>query len=175
MTDSHDRREQLSVPPHGLSRSLLRLTPLSAAGFPQMRKRLLLTTALAGFAAVIAGSNLSAQTAGPGYAATVTGSASTTTTTAFNIVTFNSGWNAAYKIYVTGIECGRTDTSATSIKVAFNDSASTTIVVPGAAGGGMVSIRFDSPLVVAADTALTGTVSAATSTVICSAQGFVAN
>lgn len=140
-----------------------------------MRKRVLLTTALAGFAAVIAGQNLSAQTPGPGYAQTVTGSANASTTAAFNIIAFNSGWSAAYKIYVTGLECGRTDTATTSVRVALNDSATTTIIIPGAAGGGMVNFRFDNPLVVAADTALTGTMSAATTSIYCSAQGFVAN
>jgi hypothetical protein len=140
-----------------------------------MRKHLLTATALAGFAAVVSGPNLSAQTPGPGYAASISGSANASTTAAFNIIAFNSGWNTSYKIYVTGLECGRTDTATTSVRVALNDSATTTIIIPGAAGGGMVSFRFDNPLVVAADTSLTGTMSGATTSIYCSAQGFVAN
>jgi hypothetical protein len=137
--------------------------------------RLLTATALASFVAALGAQHLSAQVPGPGYAASITGAASTTTSTAFNIIQFGAGWNTAYRIYITGVQCGRTDAGTSAIKVTFNDTGSTVIVLPNSGGGGMVSVHYESPLQVAADTNLTGTASANTTTVYCSAQGFVAN
>jgi hypothetical protein len=139
------------------------------------RKHLLLATAIAGFAAVITSDHLAAQVAGPGYAASVTGAASTTSTAADAIITFGGGWNASYKIYVRSVQCGRNDAGTTAIKVTLNDTASTVLVVPNSGGGGWVTTTFESPLQVAADTNLTMTISTNTTTVYCSAQGFVSN
>jgi hypothetical protein len=141
-----------------------------------MRKRhLLAATAIVGFAAVITSDHLAAQTAGPGYAASITGAASTTSTAADAIITFGGGWNTSYKIYVRSIQCGRTDAGTSAIKVTFNDTASTVLVLPNSGGGSWVTATFPSPLQVAADTNLTMTISTNTTTVYCSAQGFVAN
>jgi hypothetical protein len=140
-----------------------------------MRKHLLLATAIAGFAAAITSDHLAAQTAGPGYAASVTGATNTTSTTAAAIIQFGAGWNTSYKIYVRSVQCGRNDSGTSAIKVTLNDSASTVLVLPNSGGGGMVAVSFESPLQVAADTNLTMTISTNTTTVYCSAQGFVAN
>jgi hypothetical protein len=140
-----------------------------------MRKHLLAGTAVALlFTAVTAAQG---QVGLPGYAASVSGAASTTTSTAFNIIQFGAGWNSTYRLYVTDVHCGRTDAGTSAIRVAFNDTASTVLVVPAnsSAGGGFASIDTPSTLVVAADTNFTGTVSANTTTVFCSAQGFVGN
>jgi hypothetical protein len=99
------------------------------------RKHLLLATAIAGFAAVITSDHLAAQTAGPGYAASITGAASTTSTAADAIITFGGGWNTSYKTYVRSIQCGRTDAGTSAIKVTFNDTASTVLVLPNSGGG----------------------------------------
>jgi hypothetical protein len=139
-----------------------------------MRKHLLAGTALASFL-VCTSSNLIAQTALPGYAASVSGAASTTSTTAANIIAFGAGWNTTYGIHINGIQCARTDTGTSAIKVTFNDTASTVMVLPNSGGGGGNAMVFVSPLQVAADTAFTMTISTNTSTVYCSAQGFVAN
>jgi hypothetical protein len=140
-----------------------------------VKRNLLAATALAGFVAFVGGDNLAAQTAGPGYAASVTGAASTTSTAADAIITFGAGWNTAYKIYVRSVQCGRNDAGTTAIKVTLNDSASTVLVLPNSGGGGWVTATFESPLQVAADTNLTMTISTNTTTVYCSAQGFVSN
>jgi hypothetical protein len=140
-----------------------------------MRKRHLLAgTALASFLAVTS-SPLIAQTALPGYAASVSGATSTTSTAAATIVAFGAGWNSTYGIHVNAIQCGRSDAGTSAIKVTFNDTASTVMVLPNSGGGGSVSEVFMSPLQVAADTGFTMSISANTSTVYCSAQGFVAN
>jgi hypothetical protein len=140
-----------------------------------MRRHLLAATALASFVAFVGGDNLAAQTAGPGYAASVTGAASTTSTAADAIITFGAGWNTAYHIYVSGLQCGRTDAGTSAIKVTRNDTASTVLFLPNSGGGGYVTANFPHPLQVAADTNLTMTLSAKTTTVYCSAQGFVSN
>jgi hypothetical protein len=101
--------------------------------------------------------------------------ANTTSTAADAIITFAGGWNTAYHIYVRSIQCGRTDAGSSAIHVTLNDSASTVLVLPNSGGGGMVAVSFESPLQVAADTNLTMTLSTNTTTVYCSAQGFVAN
>jgi hypothetical protein len=140
-----------------------------------MRKHLLLATAIAGFAAVITSDHLAAQTPGPGYAASVTGAANTTSMTAAAIINFGAGWNTAYHIYVTGLQCGRTDAGTSAIRVTLNDTASTVLVLPNSGGGGYVTANFPHPHQVAADTNLTMTISTNTTTVYCSAQGFLAN
>jgi hypothetical protein len=65
-----------------------------------MKRHLLTATAVASFLATLGADNLSAQVPGPGYAASVTGAASSTTSTAFNIIQFGASRNTAYRIYV---------------------------------------------------------------------------
>jgi hypothetical protein len=88
-----------------------------------MKRPFLAATAIAGFVAFVGGDNLAAQTPGPGYAASVTGAANTTSTAADAIITFAGGWNPAYRIYVKGVQCGRTDAGTSAIHVTLNDSA----------------------------------------------------
>jgi hypothetical protein len=139
-----------------------------------MKRHLLAGTALASFL-VCTSSHLIAQTALPGYAASVSGATSTTSTAAATIIAFGAGWNTTYGIHVNGIQCGRTDAGTSAIRITFNDSASTVMVLPNSGGGSASIDFFTSPLQVAADTNFTMTLSANTTTVYCSAQGFVAN
>ena len=94
---------------------------------------------------------------------------------AFAIITFSSSWNTSYGIHVTSLQCGRTDAGTSAVKITFNDSASTVLVLPNSGGGSEVTAVFPSPLVVAANTNFTGTVSANTNAVYCNVQGFVSN
>lgn len=140
-----------------------------------MKRSLLTATALASFA-VSTCTNLAAQTALPGYAASVMGAASISTSTApVTIIAFGAGWNTAYQLHINGVQCGRNDTGTSAIKVTFNDIASTVMVLPNSGHGGQAVADFPSPLQLNPNTALTGQISASVSTVYCSAQGFVAN
>jgi hypothetical protein len=140
-----------------------------------MRRHLLTATALASFAVVTNSPYLEAQTALPGYAASVAGATSTTSTTAAAIISFGAGWNTTYQLHINAIQCGRTDAGGSAIRVTFNDLASTVMVIPGSTGGGQNAMLFASPLQVAANTNFTMSLSTNTTTVYCSAQGFVAN
>jgi hypothetical protein len=102
----------------------------------------------------------------------VSGSASATTTAATQIIAAPS---ATRRIYVTAIECGRTDTGSSAISVALNDNATTTLVLPNSGGGGGSNATFSAPLTVPAATALTFAMSSNTSTIYCNAQGFTGN
>jgi len=135
---------------------------------------LLVGTALASFA-VSTDTHLSAQTALPGYAASVAGATSTTTTTAASIISFGAGWNTAYQLHINAIQCGRNDAGTSAVKITFNDYAGTVMVQPNSGHGGSAYADFPSLLQLPPDSNLTMTVSAATTTVFCSAQGFVAN
>lgn len=94
----------------------------------------------------------------------VRGAGSSTTTGA---ITLMAAGGASIKNYCTSIQLG--NTSATTIFVTLNDSATTILVVP--AGGGS-NITFNVPLVTAANTALTATPSAGAATIYGAAQGF---
>lgn len=74
------------------------------------------------------------------------------------------------KIYVLSGSCFRTDGGTTTAYVTLNDTASTPLVIP--VGGGS-NKPFSVPLVLAANTGLTFTPSAALSTVFCDFQGYV--
>jgi hypothetical protein len=94
----------------------------------------------------------------------VTGSASSTDGSAHTVIAAGAG---SLKNYITDWECS--NTSATSVRVTFTDSASTTVIVP-AGGGNNKSLRI--PIATAAATAFQFTASTGVSTVYCSAQGF---
>jgi hypothetical protein len=139
-----------------------------------MARRLHFATALALPLFFAGTADLPAQM--PGYAnGVVGGSGSGSTTASFNVVIFSNTWNTAYRIFVSSVQCGRTDAGTSAIKVTLNDQASTVLVLPNSGGGSEVAVQFGSPLTVAADTNLTATMSGATTSVFCSAQGFVAN
>lgn len=96
----------------------------------------------------------------------------TATTTGTGATTLIAAQGASVKIYVTGLECGRTDTGATALTVTLNDSASSVFVVPNNGGGGGNNISFAAPLALAVNTALTFTSGAGVTSLICSAQGY---
>jgi hypothetical protein len=97
----------------------------------------------------------------------VRGSTSTAGTTATQLIAAQG----SNEIYVTGVQCFRTDAGTTMVYVTLDDSVSTTIPVP--AGGGAIP-NYSVPLVVAAGSALTFTPNAAVSggSIFCSAQGY---
>jgi hypothetical protein len=103
----------------------------------------------------------------------VSGSGSATGTGATTII---AAPTTTRRIYVTAVQCGRTDAGTTGIYVTLNDNASTIIVVPNTGGGGGNNMPFPSPLTVPAATALTFTSSGpGVSTLYCDAQGFTGN
>ncbi len=75
---------------------------------------------------------------------------------------------AGVKIYVTGVQCKNTSTSVNTF-VTLNDSASSVLLAAELGGDNEV---FTTPLVVAANTALTFTPNASASTIYCNAQGY---
>jgi hypothetical protein len=116
--------------------------------------------------------SLPARAQQPPISNLVSGSGSATGTGATTIITAPSNTR---RIYVTSVQCGRTDAGTAAIRVTLNDNASTPIVLQNAGGGGGNNPVFASPLTVPAGTALTFTSSASTSTVYCNAQGFTGN
>jgi hypothetical protein len=95
-----------------------------------------------------------------------------TTGTGATTCTGMGAQGAGVKIYVTDIECGRTDAGTSAITVTFNDTSTASLVLPNAGNGGGNNKTFNVPLAVAANTALTFTASAGVTTLYCSAQGF---
>jgi hypothetical protein len=102
----------------------------------------------------------------------VSGSASATTTAATTII---AAPTATRLIYITGVQCGRTDVGTTASSVTFNDDASTVMVLPNSGNGGANNMVFPRPLMVPAATAFKFTSSGSISTVYCNAQGFTGN
>jgi hypothetical protein len=103
----------------------------------------------------------------------VSGSASATDGNAHTIIAAPTG---SMRIYVTGVQCGRTDAGTTASRVTLNDDASTVLVLSNAGNGGGNNLSFgNAPLTVPRATALTFTSSASISTVFCSAQGYQGN
>jgi hypothetical protein len=140
-----------------------------------VKRHLLAATALAGFAVAIGGDNLQAQVPGPGFSSSITGSVTTTSSTAVSIIAFSVSWPTSERLYIKSLQCSRNDAGTTAVKIALNDSATTTFALPNSGGGGFVAMTFEQPLVLAADTALTMTASATTTSMFCSAQAFLAN
>jgi hypothetical protein len=91
-----------------------------------------------------------------------TGSSNTTSP-----VTIINAQGSGIKIYVTAMQCGNSSTSTDF--VTLNDSASTPLINPG---GGGNNPTFPTPLVVAANTALTFAAGTAVATQVCTAQGY---
>jgi hypothetical protein len=94
----------------------------------------------------------------------VRGSASQTGTGPTTII---AAQGAGVKIYVTGVQCK--NTGSTTTIVTLDDSASSVLIVPTSGGD---NETYQTPLVVAANTALTFTPGAASSTIYCNAQGY---
>lgn len=92
------------------------------------------------------------------------GAASTTGSGATTII---AAQGAGTQIKVTSLQAW--NTSATTVTIQLNDSATTVLIVP--AGGG-TNVEFSTPLIVAANTALTFTPSGAETTVGVNAQGY---
>jgi hypothetical protein len=102
----------------------------------------------------------------------VSGSGSATGTSATTIIAAPSGTR---RLYISSVECARSDAGTSAIYVTLNDDAGTIVVLPNSGGGGANNLTFPSPLTVAAATALKFTASTNTSTVYCSAAGFSGN
>lgn len=95
--------------------------------------------------------------------------ANSATNTSATTVTGMGAQGAGVKIYVTGVQVFRTDAGATMSYVTLNDGASTPIPLPPTGGSAII---FNTPLVVAANTAFQFTPHDALTTVFCSAQGY---
>lgn len=102
----------------------------------------------------------------------VSGSGNATGTGATTIIAAPS---ATRRLYITAVECGRTDAGTTAVRATLNDDGTTVIVIPNSGGGGGNNITFPSPLTVPAGTALTFTMSSGVTTAYCNAQGFSGN
>jgi hypothetical protein len=98
----------------------------------------------------------------------VSGSGNTGGSGATTIISAATG----LKLYINGVQCGRTDAGTSAIFVTLNDSASTILVLANSGSGGGNNQVYTTPLVVAASTALTFTPSSGVSTVYCNAQGY---
>lgn len=82
---------------------------------------------------------------------------------------------AGIKIYVTDLACSRNDAGTSADTVTLNDTESTgnwSLDIPNVGGGGGFIKQFETPLVVAANTALTFQMSAGITTARCSAGGY---
>lgn len=113
---------------------------------------------------------VSAQTPKGNY---VFGTGSGTDTAAHTII---SSPGTSLRIYVTGVQCARTDAGTTAIFLTLNDDKSSVIVLPNAGNGGGNNMSFGAGVItVARGTALTFTASSGVSTVYCNAQGYAAN
>lgn len=99
----------------------------------------------------------------------VSGAASATTTSSTVIV---ASAGAGLKNYITSLQCGRSDAGTTSVVIAFNDLATTSVVIPNGGGGGGTNISFPVPLRTSASTSFNFTAATSISTVYCSAQGY---
>lgn len=102
--------------------------------------------------------------AAPVKGTNLTGSGSTATTAAATII---AAQGSGIRIFVNGVQCKNTGTTTTI--VTLNDSASTVLIVPTIGGDNETYIT---PLSVAANTALTFTPTAGSTTIYCNAQGY---
>jgi hypothetical protein len=99
----------------------------------------------------------------------VSGSGSGTNTSAHTII---GAQGANIKMYISSVQCFRTDAGTTADFVTLNDNAATVIGIPNGGGGGGNNIVFQIPIIVAANTAFTFTANAGVSTIYCDAQGY---
>lgn len=93
----------------------------------------------------------------------------TGSTAAAATVTLIASPGASLALYVTGLQCG--NTGATTSMVTLNDGVASAFINPAGFG---TNIRFTPPLKLAANTALTMTTGAASTTQTCNAQGYAA-
>lgn len=110
----------------------------------------------------------------PSPVGAVRGSGVATASTAAISFTGIAAPAAGLKVYLTGVQCGRTDTGTTASYVTLNDAASTILTLANSGGGGGNNQVYATPLALAAATAPTFTSSASLSSVFCNAQGYVA-
>jgi len=111
---------------------------------------------------------------GGGADVRVSGAANTTAGSATTLIQLAA---VTYKIYMTGLQCFRTDAGTSEIYVTLNDTATSVFGIPPVtSGGGFIFTNMASPLVVTAavssKTTLQFTVSTGTTTVYCNAQGY---
>ena len=103
----------------------------------------------------------------------VDGGGSKTDTSALTILAASG--SASLKEYLTGLQCGRSDTGTTPITVAISDGTKTrTFVLPNSGSGGGNNSQFTTPISFAANTAVTATFSSGVTTAYCNAEGFYA-
>jgi hypothetical protein len=95
-----------------------------------------------------------------------------TASTAATTCTGMGAQGASIKIYITDLTCTRSDAGTTSATLTLNDSATTIIDMPNNGGGGGFSHTYNTPLVVAANTAFQVTSGTSLTSVHCSAAGF---
>ena len=100
----------------------------------------------------------------------VSGSASTTSTAQTTLLSVPTG---SRRLYITSVQCGRTDAGTSGITVTLNDDGSTIVVVPNSGGGGGNNMTFPTPLTIA--TTLKFTPSSGVTTLYCNAQGYAGN
>jgi len=104
----------------------------------------------------------------------LSGTASTTGGSAVTVLQLSA---VTYKIYLTGIQCFRTDAGTSMAYITINDTASSVFPLPPiTAGGGFIVGNLRSPLVVTAavssKTTAQFTVSTSLTTVYCNMQGY---
>jgi hypothetical protein len=104
----------------------------------------------------------------------VQGSANTTGASAVTLIQLA---NTTYKIYITGLQCFRTDAGTSYAYLTLNDAVSSVFPLPPtSAGGGFTLGNIASPLVVSAavssKTTAQFTVSTSLTSVYCNAQGY---
>ena len=101
------------------------------------------------------------------------GGGSKTDTSALTVLAASG--SASLKEYLTSLQCSRTDAGTTAISVAISDGTKTrTFSIPNNGGGGGNNISFTTPIVFAANTAVTATASSGVTTLYCNAEGFYA-
>jgi hypothetical protein len=98
-----------------------------------------------------------------------------TDTAAHDLIAAQGG---TLKIYVTGIQCSRSDAGTTAIVVTMLDSTPTNLaqmVLPNSGGGGGNNMIFTTPIATAANKKLQFSSGTSTSTVYCTAEGYAGN
>jgi hypothetical protein len=96
------------------------------------------------------------------------GSVSTGSTTAVTVI---AAPGASVRLYG-WVECGRTDAGTSAVTITLNDTAGTVFVLPNTSGGGGNNMMPPIPFQWGANSPVTIAVSAATTTVFCSAQAY---